>query len=57
MFNFFTKDRQPNWYPGQQVVRDRWGTPLNAAMGAREFRPAQNAAGVLNTMRWSLGLY
>ncbi len=57
MFEMFTKTRCPNWYPGARVIRDRWGMPLNATMGAREFRPvAETPNDVVNSMRWSLGL-
>jgi len=57
MFNFFAKDRRPNWYPGATEIRDRWGATVSPQMGAREFRPSADAPNsVLNTMRWGLGL-
>jgi len=57
MFNMKSKDRSPSWYPGAQVIRDRWGTEINGSYKAREFRPqAESPNSVLNHMRWSLGL-
>ncbi len=57
MFNFFAKDRRPNWYPNARVLRDRWGSPTTAAIPAAEFRPtADSPDSVVNHMRWSLGL-
>lgn len=57
MLNLFSKDREPTWYPGVRIVRDRWGTPINPNMAAREFRAADDArSSSINSMRWSLGL-
>jgi len=57
MFNTKKNDRSPSWYPGAQVIRDRWGTEISPSFAAREFRPAAEAPeSVVNTMRWSLGL-
>jgi len=57
MFNMKRKDRNPSWYPDAQVIRDRWGTQINGAIQAREFRPVAEAPNaVLNHMRWGLGL-
>lgn len=57
MFKLFSNESRLNWYPGARVMRDRWGTPINTAMGAREFRPvADQPESVVNHMRWSLGL-
>ncbi|MDD9876034.1 MAG: hypothetical protein OXR84_01190 [Magnetovibrio sp.] len=57
MFKTNKNDRTPSWYPGAQVIRDRWGTQLNTDIGGREFSPRAEAPdSIVNTMRWSLGL-
>lgn len=56
MFKLFAKARRTEWYPGQRTVHDRWGTPVGATLGVREFRPAADANdSVVNAMRWSVG--
>jgi len=57
MFNMKNHDRSPSWYPGAQVIRDRWGTAIGPRFGGREFRPqAEAPSSVVNHLRWSLGL-
>jgi hypothetical protein len=56
MFKLFAKARRTEWYPGQRIVHDRWGTPVGTTLGVREFRPAAEANdSVVNAMRWSVG--
>ncbi len=57
MFKTKNHDRGPSWYPGAQVIRDRWGTSISPSFGGKEFRPQGGSPdSVVNHMRWSLGL-
>ena len=57
MFNLKNHDHSPSWYPGAQVIRDRFGAQIGPRIGGKEFGPrADDPNGVLNRMRWGLGL-
>jgi len=57
MFNPFKRKIIRNWYPGQTVIRDRWGDAQNRVLTTPEFAPKQDdPRKVLNHMRWGLGL-
>lgn len=57
MFKLNRDDRSPTWYPDAPAIRDRWGTQIGPNFGGKEFRAkAGSPDGVLNHMRWSLGL-
>lgn len=57
MHNPFRKKSLTSWFPGQAVIRDRWGEPQNRFASNPEFNPKLgNPDNTLRHMRWGLGL-
>lgn len=57
MLKVFARKINRNWYPGQVVIRDRWGDAQNPVLTSPEYAPKQDdPRNVINHMRWGLGL-
>ena len=57
MRKLFSKATRQTWFPGQQVIRDRWGDPQNRLAANAEFSPRLgNPDETIRHMRWGLGL-
>lgn len=57
MYKLFARKIRTAWFPGQAVIRDRWGEPQNRFASNREFNPSLgNPDETLRHMRWGLGL-
>ncbi len=57
MRNPFKSKSRTSWFPGQTVIRDRWGEPQNKLSANPEFAPNQgNLYETIRHMRWGLGL-
>lgn len=57
MYNPFKKKTRATWFPGQTVIRDRWGEQQNRVTSNPEFSTHRaRSDDTLRHMRWGLGL-